>query len=121
MEALQNIGKQNRWTPTHAAVAILVLYPLTNLKNVSALVALNSFGIPFVLYSICFIIYQGFHAISGDLPEGSLDYIVYTGKPTFGILGGIVTLSFFIHNAIQPIIRNSNPETQRVRSCEMGF
>lgn len=101
------------WSPKDAALAILVLYPLTNMKNVSALVTLNSFGIPFVLYSIFFIIYHGIQA-SCCAPPGALDFIVITGKPTFGILGGIVTLSFFIHNAIQPIIRNSNPATQRV-------
>ena len=101
------------WTPGMAALMIIVLFPITLVKNVSSLVTLNSFGIPFMLYTILFIIYHGISA-SFDHPPHAMDYVVWGGKSSFGILGGIVTLSYFIHNAIQPIVRNSNPLTRKV-------
>ncbi|KAF0687638.1 Aste57867_20622 [Aphanomyces stellatus] len=94
------------WTPATAALLVCLLYPLTNLKEFSTLVFLNSFGIPFLLFTIYFITYHGVHVISSHAP---MDHIDFGAKSTFGVLGGIVTLSFFIHNAIQPIIRHSNP------------
>ncbi|OQR83241.1 hypothetical protein ACHHYP_14930 [Achlya hypogyna] len=97
------------WTPSAAAIAILLLFPLANLKEFSTLVLLNSFGIPFVLFTIAFIVYHGVDTLAHE----PLDDITIGGKSSFGVLGGIVTLSFFIHNAIQPIVRDSNPRHHR--------
>ncbi|OQR80662.1 hypothetical protein THRCLA_11956, partial [Thraustotheca clavata] len=71
---------------------------------------INSFGIPFVLYTIYFIVSQGIDKL--EHAKDPLADVVITGKSSFGILGGIVTLSFFIHNAIQPIILHSNPSSR---------
>jgi hypothetical protein len=100
------------WTPSTAALLVLILFPLTNMKEFSTLVLLNSFGIPFVLYTMFFIMYHGLDVLWTRAP---LDHVDMGAKSSFGILGGIVTLSFFIHNAIQPIIRHSNPTHYTVR------
>ncbi|EQC40631.1 hypothetical protein SDRG_01713 [Saprolegnia diclina VS20] len=105
------------WTPSAAALLVLLLFPVTNLKHFSTLVFLNSLGIPFVLFTIVFIVYQGVDTVvTGRLD----DDIVFGGKSTFGILGGIVTLSFFIHNAIQPIVRHCDP-SQRQRHVTTAY
>ncbi|ETW08246.1 hypothetical protein, variant [Aphanomyces invadans] len=97
---------QVHWSPAAAAFIVCLLFPLTNVKDFSTLVFLNSFGIPFLVFTIYFITFHGIRAIATHAP---MDAIEFGAKSTFGVLGGIVTLSFFIHNAIQPIIRNSNP------------
>ncbi|RQM25282.1 hypothetical protein B5M09_008464 [Aphanomyces astaci] len=100
------LGVHVHWTPSAAALFVCLLFPLTNVKEFATLVRFNSLGIPFLLFTIVFITYHGVHAVATHAP---MDDIAFGAKSTFGVLGGIVTLSFFIHNAIQPIIRHSNP------------
>ncbi|CAK4086878.1 unnamed protein product [Aphanomyces euteiches] len=104
-------------TPPEAALLVCLLFPLTNLKQFTTLVYLNSFGIPFLLFTIYFITSHGIRAIATHQP---MDDIEFGAKSSFGVLGGIVTLSFFIHNAIQPIIHHSNP-SNHARDVKLAY
>lgn len=110
---LQWAGSSLQWSSLHASICILVLYPLACLKNDAILVTIGAIGVPCFFYTVVFIIYHGVHALT-TLPSSAFNYITITAKPTFATLGGIITLSYFIHNAITPILRRSNPITRQV-------
>ncbi len=98
------------WTPEAAAIIILLLFPVANMRHMSTLVRFNSYGVFFVFYTILFIISQGVSKIIHHEVETKV--VNWVASESFGILGGIVTLSFFIHNAIQPMVQNSRPENR---------
>jgi sodium-coupled neutral amino acid transporter 9 len=123
---VSQVGWRREW----AALIPWFLYPISNLKDLSLLVKMNSIGFLFLAYVIVFIVSHGFHAMIGEnvpmtavatLPASASVYtptgllqIVVGGTPNFASLGGMMMLSFFIHNCIQPIIKNANPKTRRV-------
>ncbi|RYG55253.1 hypothetical protein EON66_05730 [archaeon] len=117
----------SHWKRVYAAMVPLIVYPVCNMKDMSALVKVNSLGFLFLWYTIMFVLYHGFHAMSHSTfswvasqdpsasfyaPDGSLR-IVYGGQSTFSALGGMMMLSFFIHNAVQAITKNAQPATVR--------
>jgi sodium-coupled neutral amino acid transporter 9 len=119
------------WRREYAAlVPFLLLYPVSCLKDLSLLIRFNSFGFLFLTYVIVFIASHGitvlFNASSAPLEyvstlgatdplygaDGSLR-LVLLSTPNFASLGGMMMLSFFLHNCIQPIVKNANPATRR--------
>eukprot|EP00937_MAST-01D_sp_MAST-1D-sp2_P001179 g1179.t1 len=117
------------WNMRWAAVCILAMFPLTIAKDAAQLVKLNSCGVLFCVCVILFIVYHGaleLHngigsaaaaaaaSVPQSVPTPAPTPIAYVGGPSFGVLAGIASLSFFIHNAIHPILRNAVPE-RRVR------
>lgn len=126
------------WNVKDAALCILVLYPVTNLKDMGLLVKFNSAGFIFLWYTILFIIYHGVHAMAtrnftfsfwpGAVVSNATDAtssgsgvpvdpapINITTGADWGIttLFGIMMLSYFIHNCIQPILRHADPKTRK--------
>lgn len=124
----------------YAALMVLVAWPLTTLKNLTVLVKFNSLGVFFLFFNIFFMVYQGINvAFETTLYQGvnvtgwnkmmvgnysSIQDVPIMGsnlwfKPmTFGALAGMSMLAFFVHNAIHPIMRHSNPKT---RLCDLGI
>jgi sodium-coupled neutral amino acid transporter 9 len=117
------------WRREWAALIPWFLYPVSNMRDLSTLVRLNSVGFLFLAYVILFIVYHGLHALGAGapmaavatLPAGAPPYgpdgvlrIILGGSPSFASLGGMMMLSFFIHNCIQPIVKNADPKTRRV-------
>jgi len=119
------------WRREYAAlVPFLLLYPVSCLKDLSLLIRFNSFGFLFLTYVIVFIASHGltvlFNASNAPLEyvstlgatdplysaNGSLR-LVLLSTPNFASLGGMMMLSFFLHNCIQPIVKNANPATRR--------
>jgi hypothetical protein len=118
------------WRREWAALVPWFLYPISNLPDLSTLVKMNSVGFLFLAYVVLFIISHGVHAISqgGAAPLAAVSTldaslspyspsgilrIVVGGTSNFAALGGMMMLSFFIHNCIQPIVKNANPVTRR--------
>ena len=119
---------------------VLVAWPLTTLKNLTVLVKFNSLGVFFLFFNIFFMVYQGINvAFETTVYQGvnvtgwnkmmvgnysSIQDVPIMGsnlwfKPmTFGALAGMSMLAFFVHNAIHPIMRHSNPKT---RLCDLGI
>lgn len=119
------------WRREYAAlVPFLLLYPVSCLKDLSALIRFNSFGFLFLTYVIIFIASHGLTVVLNlntapiefvtsqgatdplYSPNGSLR-LVLLSTPNFASLGGMMMLSFFLHNCIQPIVKNANPVTRR--------
>ena len=136
------VGKTSAewWSPPYAALVPLVLYPICCLKDLTLLVRFNSLGFIFMWFTIVFICFHGVHALTAGgassssssgggappivavatAPAGALPYsssgafsVVTLGTPSFAGLGGMMMLSFFLHNVVQPLIKNANPETRR--------
>ena len=121
------------WRREYAALVPWFLFPISNMKDLSALVKVNSIGFLFLAYVIIFIVSHGIHVLNEGsdapisivttlsatsttapyTPSGILQ-IIAGGTPNFASLGGMMMLSFFIHNCIQPIIKNANPVTRRM-------
>ena len=132
--------------PQWAALMVLIVFPLTTLKKLTVLVRFNSLGIFFLAFNIFFMVYQGLESatsgpngdggwqamVSGKVPSVPLSSGSAGGaagqdgpwgnlwfKPaTFGALAGMSMLAFFVHNAIHPIMRHSNPKT---RLCDLSI
>jgi len=105
---------------TYASVVVLLLFPLTTLMDAAPLVKLNSCGVIFCIAVIVFIVYHGVGVLAlPDSDPGSVAQrsLAVTSGPSFGVLGGIASLSFFIHNAIHPILRNAVPEHRARDTC----
>lgn len=118
------------WRREYAALIPWLLFPISNLKNMSALVKFNSLGFLFLWYTIIFMWSHGFRALAGGAdggapflpvpvqpgdgsayePDGRLR-VVLGGSDSFAGLGGMMMLSFFLHNCFQPIVKNANPAT----------
>jgi amino acid permease len=114
------------WKRPYAALIPLVVYPICNFKDMSALVKVNSIGFVFLWYTLLFIVYHGVNVIVQgkgfvittteasqpfDPITGNL-YLNVAASGNFGALGGMMMLSFFIHNCIQPILKNAQTDTQ---------
>jgi len=119
-------GGETWWKHAYAALVPLVLYPICNFKDLSALVKVNSLGFLFLWYTILFMVYHGAKALTlgNDLAyswqppataysDAGLLNVNLGGTANFGPLAGMMMLSFFIHNVIQPILKNAQPATQR--------
>lgn len=52
------------WTPAWAAAAILLMYPITNLRQLTVLVRINSVGAVFIFYVALFIVTRGVQALA---------------------------------------------------------
>jgi len=105
-----------------SAGVVWLLWPLANMQDLSVLVKFNSVGFLFLVYTVTFILVNGFiglgqgnydvvsHLASGasefNMDTGNMQVVLW-GRKTFVPLAGTLMLSTFIHNAIQPICKNA--------------
>ena len=68
----------------YAALLVLVVFPLTTLKNLTTLVKFNSLGVFFLFFNIFFMVYQGVNSATSNNNQGWPIY-VFTCSPFFGI------------------------------------
>jgi len=119
------------WSRPLAAAVICGIFPALVLRDLSCLVRLNAFGFIALWFTIFFVCYHGVVGlIRGDfdvaaamagplIAPGGLQ-VAWGARVTFGPLGGMMMLSFFIHNAIQPITENAD-KTTRVRDVAIAY
>lgn len=121
-------GSGSDWKRPIAAALVLAIFPVANLRDLSKLVKFNSIGTIFLWFTIIFISYHGFAALAdhgithfvGSLTssapdiENSVLSVVIGGRESFGPLGGMMMVSFFIHTVIQPILKNAPQDTKVV-------
>lgn len=114
------------WSRPIAALIPLLVFPFANFKSIKKLVKFNGVGFVFLWYTLFFIfyhgvrtlvkqeaVYQGTMAGTSDGFENGTMHIVYGARVTFGSLSGMMMLSFFIHNCIQPIVKNAPFENRK--------
>jgi hypothetical protein len=111
------------WRREYAAlVPLALLYPVSCLRDLSLLVRFNSFGFLFMAYVIVFIAFHGLSVLAAGAAapvafvaskaagagaygaDGRLQ-VVLGGTLDFASLGGMMMLSFFLHNCVQPIVK----------------
>lgn len=111
------------WSRPFAAGIICLIAPALVAKDLAWLVKLNAFGFVALWFTIFFVCYHGVVGLTSGhfdlqlMMEGGLikqDHlqVALFGRSTFGSLGGMMMLSFFIHNAIQPITANASKDTK---------
>eukprot|EP00743_Colponemidia_sp_Colp-15_P001756 GILK01001917.1.p1 GENE.GILK01001917.1~~GILK01001917.1.p1 ORF type:complete len:450 (+),score=81.79 GILK01001917.1:80-1429(+) len=106
------------WTPTAAALVILAtLFPITNLKNFSVFVKINTIGVVFVAVIVGFICYTGLTTFT----EAGHDVEISYANQNWGPLAGMLSLSFFIHNAAIPIMKNQRDPSKNKRDLALGY
>ena len=96
-----------------ALIVGLLVFPLTILKEMGALVKFNSYGIYFVSSLLIFVIYNGIRTISNDNfhfeykenVEGSKDRNLFLFGENIGILAGTLSLGLFCHSVILNILK----------------
>ncbi|KCV68336.1 hypothetical protein H696_05253 [Fonticula alba] len=103
------------WTPEYVAIFLLILiFPLTLIKNFSFFARFTSLGTISVIYMIGFVAYW---AISSGFVYGNAT--LFTGK--FYYFSGVLTLSFYIHNAILSIMRNQRNPENNARDLSIAY
>ena len=116
------------WRREYAAlIPLALLYPVSCLRDLSLLVRFNSFGFLFMAYVIVFIVFHGAAVLGAGAAapvafvaskaagagafgaDGRLQ-VVLGGTLNFASLGGMMMLSFFLHNCVQPIVKLASEE-----------
>jgi len=97
---------------------LVVVLPLANLPSIRLLAKLNTIGV------FCFMIILGF-AYTSAIVAG-VDLKAFESKrmfnpPSAGIVFGIFSLSFFIHNAVMTIMRGAAKPSNNKRDLGLAF
>jgi len=102
-----DIGETSFWSlKLSPIVVLLMMLPISSLKDFSVLSKINTFGIVAVVYVIGFVFST---SVFDQQIESSRLPPLFEGH--FTKFAGILTLSFFIHNCILPILKlQRNPE-----------
>eukprot|EP00301_Raphidiophrys_heterophryoidea_P005696 c12361_g1_i4.p1 GENE.c12361_g1_i4~~c12361_g1_i4.p1 ORF type:complete len:531 (-),score=144.37 c12361_g1_i4:91-1683(-) len=128
LESLISIkSKQPLWAI--ALGSAVVLFLLSIRKDPRFLVRLNSVGILSVLYTMFFIIFEGSpagsaaHVMGAGESKPQTDSIVPSSFTVASVasLSGILGMSFFIHNAILPIMANNPHRENNVRDLTIAY
>lgn len=119
------------WSRPFAAGIICLIAPALVMRDLGWLVKLNGFGFIALWVTIIFVCVNGIFglasgkvdvaaAMTGPVVQGDRLQVALVGRTTFGSLGGMMMLSFFIHNAIQPITANASRKT-RARDVAIAY
>ena len=112
-----------------ALIVSVLVFPLTILREMGALVKFNSYGIYFVSVLLIFVIFNGFLTISKD--HFHFEYIenikdnkdrnlfLYGDNP--GILAGTLSLGLFCHSVILPLLKNNRHPENNQRDLFYGY
>ena len=124
-------GAAGAWRREYAALLpMALLFPVSCLRDLSLLVRFNSFGFLFMAYVIVFIAFHGAAVLAAGAAapvafvaskaagagaygaDGRLQ-VVLGGTLNFASLGGMMMLSFFLHNCVQPIVKLAGQSSGR--------
>ncbi|EFN83619.1 Putative amino acid permease F13H10.3 [Harpegnathos saltator] len=93
----------------HATVPVflgLLIFPLLNFNSTTFFTKFNSLGTVSVIYLVVFVMIKSTSwGINMNGIEWKTSWII---RPTFPVLTGMLSLSFFIHNIIISIIKNNH-------------
>ena len=115
------------WQPVHpdspppilVLSVLLIAYPLANLPSIRLLARLNTVGI-FCFMTILLFAYTS-AGVAGVDTEHSFEEEELFKPESFGIVFGIFSLSFFIHNAVMTIMRGASTPRNNPRDLAIAF
>jgi len=100
-------------------IVFIVMYPICNLKNFGFIVTINSLGVISIMYTVVFIFLQctfqqglEFSHDGTKVPEINSDLFV---------LAGLLSISFYIHGMILPIVKSAKNPQNNVRNVTLGY
>ena len=110
-------------------ILCFVLFPFVIKKDIGFLVKLSSFGIYFISILLIFVIYSGISSLFNT--DFHLDYIknkkdsnkrylkLFGENPA--LLAGAISLGYFCHSAILPILKSNKNQNNNVRDLGLGY
>jgi hypothetical protein len=132
LEPLDFYPHLDRFSIFYCAVFIgIVLFPLLITKHVTFLIKLNSYGIYFVLVSIVFVISNGIYSLctstfdfeyikNHDAPHNSPRHLYLFGDNPI-LLAGTLTMSYFSHTFVLPMMKNNERQENNKRDLFFGY
>lgn len=120
----------NQFSLIYCALIVSVLvFPLVIMKEMNCLVKFNSYGIYFVSSLLIFVIYNGISSLIKDnfhfeYKENIKDnkdrnLLLFGYNP--GNLAGTLSLGYFSHSVILPIIKNNRNQENNQRDLFFGY
>ena len=106
-----------------------ILFPLCIKKEISCLVFLSSFGCYFVNVLIIYLIYTGIDSIVNNdfkfeyiknKDNSEIRYLYLLGENP-ALLAGTLSMGFFCHTAILPILQSNKHQDKNIRDLFLGF
>ena len=127
----------SKYSTSYVSLALFpVLIILSSKKDLSIFQKLSSFGVMFVLFLICFIIYIGIMSFTDTnfVIGSSMDafnmtiqqwnestrYIVLVNK-NFSPLAGLLCVGYFLHTCSLSIVRTAKEPAKNPRNVFLGY
>jgi len=96
-------------------LVLLVMFPICNMKKFGIIVTINSLGVISIMYTVAFIFAQCTFEQGLDVHE-----VRQVNSGAF-ILAGLLSISFYIHGMVLPIIKSAKNPQNNVRNVTIGF
>lgn len=113
-----NFDKYWNATKTAPLYLIVIIFPLMNFKSPTFFTKFNCLGTASVLYLSIIVVVKAVHwGVNMDLANVGTTNI----KITFPALTGMLSLAFFLHNAVITILRNNKQQENNVRDLSIGY
>ena len=112
---------EHHWHNWMACILVtIIVFPLTLLKTLRPLVRLNSLGVFCVLYMLVFLCIASVYAV------GPVQFVENAQNAPLislgaGDFGGVLSLSYFIHNAIINIVKNAKHPEHVSRNVAIAY
>lgn len=106
-----------------------IMYPVLIMKEVTVIVKINSYGIYFVSFLLLFTIGVGFYSLGTS--SFDFQYIKNTATETTrhlylfgespGVLAGVLSLGYFSHSFVLPVLKNNMHQENNKRDLFIGY
>merc|ERR1712063_245228 len=101
-------------------IVFVVMFPICNMKNFGIIVTINSLGVISIAYTVVFIVLQCTFEQGLEFKNSEGDVIPQINDGLF-VLAGLLSISFYIHGMILPIIKSAKNPQNNVRNVTIGF
>ena len=119
-----------RFSSIYLGIALcFILFPLSIKKDIGLLVFISSFGCYFISVLIGYVLYTGVYSIVNT--EFKFDYIknkdgeniryLYLFGENPALLAGTLSMGFFCHTAILPILKSNKNQSKNIRDLFLGY
>ena len=112
-----------------ALILCFILFPLTILKEMRILTKISAYGVYFVSFLLFFVIYTGFASLAKDSfrieykenIEGNKVRNIFLFGKNIGLLAGNISVGFFSHAVIIPIMKKNKNQEKNKRDLFLAF
>ena len=119
-----------RFSSIYLGVALcFILFPLSIKKDIGLLVFISSFGCYFISVLIGYALYTGIYSMINT--EFKFDYIknkdgeniryLYLFGENPALLAGTLSMGYFCHTAILPILKSNKNQSKNIRDLFLGY